>query len=163
MSCVWHFQDMMAGLFNQILETWSTSLVKSWLCVGATGAIQDKHTKLNLKMSPHSPYVSEHLELICFSSVSPFRLCALLDRAGATSEPQHLPWVDAQTSFDNGCFNELTGIYMWRILQNVKKGLDTSAYAVKNRALGTTCVFFNQSGNKLPSCLSQLECRAEPT
>ena len=99
-------------------------------------------------MSPHSPYVSEHLELICFSSVSPFRLCALLDRAGATSEPQHLPWVDAQTSFDNGCFNELTGIYMWRILQNVKKGLDTSAYAVKTE-LWEPHVYFsiNQATN----------------
>lgn len=145
MSCGWHFWDMIAGLFHQILLTWLTSSVESWLSVDATSTVQKKHTKFNLKMSLHGPHRYDYLELICFSSVSPLRSCALLEQEPPMN-PSTLPDnMDIQTSFDNGWVNELTSRHLYeKSLAGCQERTVYLCICSENRALVPTCVFFNQ-------------------
>ena len=57
--------------------------------------------KINLKMSPHSLYVENHVVFICLLSVSPSRSYVFLEQE--LMNPSTLPDAkEAQTSLDDG-------------------------------------------------------------
>lgn len=137
---------MKVGLFSQILLSWSASSVESWLPMDATSLNKvpfkrSTQAKINLKMSPHSLYVENHVVFICLLSVSPSRSYVFLEQE--LMNPSTLPDAkEAQTSLDDGWVHKLIS---WRVnernLGGCKEKIEYLCICRENSALVPTCIY----------------------